>query len=133
MLLVDTNIISELCRPRPDPGVLGWAERIKEFRLSVISVEEIAHGLAWHPNDRVLGWVEAFFSRHAILPISPEIARRAGSVRGRLAAQGSARSQADMLIAATAMVHGLTVVTRNTRDFEGCGIPLLNPFSASSP
>jgi predicted nucleic acid-binding protein len=129
MLLVDTNIISELCRPQPDAGVLSWAEAVKEFRLSVISVEEIAYGLTWLPNPRIQAWVEGFFSRHQLLPISPEIARRAGELRGRLAAQGSPRSQADMLIAATALTHDLTVATRNVRDFDGCGVALLNPFS----
>jgi predicted nucleic acid-binding protein len=129
MLLVDTNIISELCRPQPDPGVLSWAEDVKEFRLSVISVEEIAHGLTWRPNPRIQAWVEGFFSRHQLLPILPEIARRAGELRGRLAAQGSPRSQADMLIAATALTHDLTLATRNVRDFDGCGVAILNPFT----
>ncbi len=129
MLLLDTNIISELCRPEPDAGVLDWASGVSVFQLSVVSQEEIAFGLAWRPNARIQAWVEAFFARHPLLPITPDIARRAGELRGRLAAQGATRSQADMFIAATAQVHGLTVVTRNIRDFEGCGIPLLNPFS----
>ncbi len=129
MLLVDTNIISELSRQRPDPGVLAWASSATDFRFSVISLEEIAFALAWRPNLRVQDWVDAFFNRHTALPATQEIARRAGELRGRLAAQGSPRSQADMLIAATALVHGLTLVTRNTRDFDGCGLPLLNPFS----
>jgi predicted nucleic acid-binding protein len=129
MLLIDTNIISELSRRQPDPGVLAWASGISEFRISAISLEEIAFGLAWRPNPRIQTWIDGFFARHAALPVTQEIARRAGDLRGRLAAQGSPRSQADMLIAATALVHDLTLVTRNTRDFEACGLPLLNPFS----
>ncbi len=129
MLLIDTNIISELSRKQPDPGVLAWAAMTTEFRFSAISLEEIACGLTWRPNPRIQAWIAAFFERHAVLPVSPEIARRAGNLRGGLAAQGSPRTQADMLIAATALVHGLTLVTRNTRDFEGCGLALLNPFS----
>lgn len=128
-MLIDTNIISELVRRQPNTGVLAWAAGITRFRFSVISVEEIAYGLAWRPNPRVQDWVDGFFARHIVLPISREIARQAGELRGRLAAQGQARTQADMLIAATAQIHGLTLVTRNTRDFEGCGVPLLNPFS----
>lgn len=129
MLLVDTNIISELSRRQPDPGVLAWASGVSEFRFSVISQEEIAFGLAWRPNERIRTWIDDFFIRHPALPVTPDIARRAGELRGRLAAQGSPRTQADMLIAATALAHSLTLVTRNTRDFEGCGLPLLNPFS----
>ncbi|MDP2433631.1 MAG: type II toxin-antitoxin system VapC family toxin [Pseudomonadota bacterium] len=129
MWLIDTNIISELCRRQPDPGVLAWASGISEFRVSAISVEEIAYGLAWRPNPRIQDWIGGFFTRHAALPVTQEIARRAGELRGRLAAQGSPRSQADMLIAATALVHNHTLVTRNSRDFDGCGLPLLNPFS----
>lgn len=129
MLLLDTNIISELCRVEPDAGVLAWAGGVSEFQLSVISQEEIAYGLAWRPNVRIQAWIAGFFSRHTLLPVTQEIARRAGELRGRLAAQGATRSQADMFIAGTAQVHGLTVVTRNTRDFDGCGVPVLNPFS----
>lgn len=129
MLLIDTNIISELCRRQPNPGVLAWASGISEFRFSTISLEEIAFGLAWRPNTRIQSWVADFFARHPALPVTTDIAQRAGELRGRLAAQGSPRSQADMLIAATALVHGLTLVTRNSRDFDGCGLPLLNPFS----
>jgi hypothetical protein len=129
MLLIDTNIISELSRRQPDPGVLAWAAGISEFRISAISLEEITFGLAWRPNPRIQAWIDGFFTRHAALPVTQEISRRAGELRGRLAAQGIPRSQTDMLIAATALVHDLTLVTRNTRDFEGCGLPLLNPFS----
>ena len=129
MLLLDTNIISELRRRQPDPGVLAWAGGVREFRFSAISLEEIAFGLAWRPNPRIQDWIAGFFARHAALPVSADIARRAGDLRGSLAAQSSPRTQADMLIAATALVHGLTLVTRNTRDFEGCGLALLNPFS----
>jgi predicted nucleic acid-binding protein len=81
----------------------------------------------------VLEWVEAFFQRHEVLQISQNIARRGGELRGQLCARGIVREQADMLIAATAQAHQLTLVTRNTRDFENCGISLLNPFSDNSP
>ena len=131
--LVDTNVISELCRRNPDEGVLGWAGGITRLAISVVSVEEIFFGLAWRPNARVLEWMETFFQRHEVLPISQGIVRRGGELRGQLAARGIVREQAEMLIAATAQAHQLTLVTRNTRDFENCGIGLLNPFSGSGP
>ena len=127
--LVDTNIISGLSRLRPNAGVLDWAQTVSRLAISVISLDEIFFGLAWHPNARVRGWMEGFFQRHEVLPVDEGVARRAGELRGQFVARGIVRSQADMLIAATAQAHQLTLVTRNTRDFEGCGIGLLNPFS----
>jgi len=126
--LVDTNVISELCRRRPDLGVLAWASTVTRYAVSVISMDEVFFGLAWRPNAPVLAWMEGYFERHEVLPVSSVIARRAGDLRGQLAARGLVRHQADMLIAATAQVHQLTLVTRNVRDFEHCGIGLLNPF-----
>jgi predicted nucleic acid-binding protein len=129
--LVDTNVISELCRRQPNQGVLAWASGVTRPAVSVITLEEIFFGLTWRPNPRVLEWMESFFQRHEVLPISQNIARRGGELRGQFSARGIVREQADMLIAATAQVHQLTLVTRNTRDFENCGIGLLNPFSGS--
>jgi toxin FitB len=63
-----------------------------------------------------------------VIPVTTEIGRRAGELRAQMEGKGQTRTQADMLLAATAQRHGLTLVTRNTGDFEGCGIALLNPF-----
>ncbi|QXP85265.1 type II toxin-antitoxin system VapC family toxin [Methylococcus sp. Mc7] len=131
--LVDTDIISELCRPRPDPGVLAWAARVERLSLSVITVEEICYGLARRPSERLRMWMEQYFRGQTVLPVTETVARRAGELRGEFAGRGISREQADMLIAATAQIHALTLVTRNTRDFEGCGIALLNPFGVFPP
>lgn len=132
MQLVDTNVLSELMRPRPDAGVLAWLqgrERVNpRLTISVVTVDEIMFGLSWRPTARLLAWFDAFVLRHEVLPITVNIARRAGELRGQLQARGQTRTQADMLIAATAQIHALTLVTRNVRDFEGCGIGVLNPF-----
>lgn len=131
--LVDTNVISELARREPQPAVLRWAETVTEISLSVVTLEEIFYGLSWRPNPRILGWFEAFLSTHAtVLPVDAEIARRAGVLRGGLASRGQPRSQADMLIAATAQARQLTLATRNVRYFDGCGIALLDPFSTGA-
>ena len=132
MILCDTNVLSELARRQPDPGVRRWAATVTSgIHVSVVTVEEIYFGLSWRPNERVGGWLERFLEeRCAVLPISEAIARKAGELRGSLQARGSVRTQADMLIAATAQVHQLALVTRNVRDFEECGLALLNPFAA---
>ena len=131
--LVDTNVISELARRAPDANVTRWAQAQREIVLSVITLEEIACGLAAKPNPRISGWFDAFITRHGrVLEITSPIARQAGIMRGSFAARGHVRTQADMLIAATAAQHGLTLATRNERDFQGCGIALINPFKRVS-
>jgi len=128
--LCDTNIISELSRRRPNEGVVEWAMGVKEIALSVITVEEIHYGLAWRPNARVAAWIDRFIHEYAdVLDVTRAVARRAGTMRGQFRARGAPRTQADLLIAATAAEHGLTVVSRNARDFDGCGIAVLDPFT----
>jgi predicted nucleic acid-binding protein len=130
--LLDTNVLSELVRPAPDPRVLSWVERQPLIALSAITVEEVFFGLSWRPKERVRAWFESFLADSCeIFPVSLEIAQRAGELRGDLQRQGATREQADMLIAATAELHERILVTRNVRHFEGCGIRLLNPFEGS--
>lgn len=127
--LADTNVFSELVRKRPDPGVLEWAQEVKVVAISAATVEEVYFGLSWRPNPRIQLWFEEFLTRQCeILPVTHEIARRSGEIRGQLQARGQTRSAVDMLIAATAQEHHLTLVTRNVRDFLDCGVSLLNPF-----
>jgi toxin FitB len=127
--LCDTNIISELIRPQPNLGVIAWSQQISSTFISAITLEEIAYGLAAKPNARIQAWFEEFVQSNCqILPITVGIAQRSGELRGQLRTQGKPRSLADMLIAATAQINSLTLVTRNIRDFEDCNILLLNPF-----
>ncbi|RCJ31592.1 PIN domain-containing protein [Nostoc minutum NIES-26] len=98
--------------------------------VSAITVEEIFYGLTSKPNLRIQNWFEGFLENYCqILPITTEIAKRSGELRGQLKSTGKTHTQADMIIAATTQIHQLTLVTRNIRDFDGCGIPLLNPFT----
>ena len=128
MFLCDTNVVSEFVRPRPSPKLLEWAEEVPAIFISAVTVEEIHYGLRWKPNPRILTAVELFIAeRCEVLPISPEIARRSGGMRGAFQASGQTRSLSDMLIAATAQIHHLTLVTRNVRDFTDCAIPVFNP------
>jgi toxin FitB len=129
-ILCDTNIISELARPIPNPGVLTWSVSVSSIFLSAITLEEICYGLSAKPNSRIQAWFENFLPIYCqVIPISLEIAKHAGELRGYLKTQGKPRTQADILIAATAKIHQLTLITRNTRDFEGCDISILNPFT----
>jgi predicted nucleic acid-binding protein len=130
---VDTNVISELVRPRPDPGVVRWVKTQDRLQLSAIVVEEIEFGLAWKPKARIRAWWSDFLARHCVvLPVDAAVARRAGHLRGQLRAAGMSRTQADMLVAATAAERGATLVTRNVEDFAGCGIAVHDPFERAS-
>jgi predicted nucleic acid-binding protein len=130
MQLSDTNIISELMRPAPDPGVARWAADQAGLCISVITVDEIFFGLRRRGSPRLVSWFDRFIEQVQVQDITAPVARRAGEMRALLQGSGQVRTQADMLIAATAQVHGLTLVTRNTRDFDGCGVAVLNPFLA---
>ena len=129
-VLCDTNILSELARTQPDEKVIAWSKTVTHITLSVITLEEINFGLAWKPNVRVSQWFNKFIKDYCeVLPITPEIAIQAGNLRGMFRKKGQSRAQADLLISATASIHGLLLITRNTRDFSGCNIRLHNPFS----
>jgi toxin FitB len=129
--LADTNVISEFVSTAPHPLVMQWLQSVELLAISAVTIEEAHFGLAWHPNTRKLALFNAVVQRlHAVYPITESIAQRAGALRGQLQAQGITRSAPDMLIAATAQEHQLVVVTRNVRDFLGCGVQVLNPFEA---
>lgn len=138
MYLIDTNVISEARkRERANPGVRDFfreaAQRESALFLSVVTVGELQRGveLIRHRGDTAqfaaLGaWLESALSEFAerILPIDDVVSQ----VWGRLRVP-HAEHALDKLIAATALVHDLTVVTRNVDDFAGCGARLLNPFA----
>jgi predicted nucleic acid-binding protein len=93
-------------------------------------VSSSSRGLAWKPNPKVRARLEEFVDAFCeLVPVSEVVARQAGLLRGELQNRGITCSQADALIAATAEVERLTLVTRNVNDFKDCRIPLLNPFS----
>ncbi len=127
--LWDTNILSELTRPVPNKCVIDWVAKVSTIYLSVITVDEIYFGLKRRPNVRIQQWFENFLAHDCqILSVTTEIAKYAGELCGQLSLKGQVRSQADMLIAATAVVHELRLITRNERDFQDCNITIINPF-----
>lgn len=129
MFLIDTNILSEFMRREPSPGVLAWAEGQPGFKVSVITLEELVFGLTRKSLYVKRLWLDEFLAGHCeVIGITPAIAMAAGTMRGNFSVRGIVRDPADMLIAATALLHHLPLATRNTSDFEGCGITVFNPF-----
>jgi predicted nucleic acid-binding protein len=132
-MLVDTNVLSETVRARPNPAVLRWLAAHPSFAISAVTLEELAFGierLAGHRRTLLYEWLDRLRSEPSplVVPIDAEIALAAGRLRARRERKGRPVAQADMLIAASALTRGLTLVTRNIGDFEGCGIALINPF-----
>lgn len=135
MFLLDTNVISELRKPQADANVVAWAKSIIAPRMfiSAITLKELETGvLRIERRDPVQGTVlRTWLKRHVIpafdariLPIDAAVALRCASlhVPDRV-------NESDALIAATALVHGLTVVTRNISDFQSSGVALINPWA----
>lgn len=137
MFLVDTDVLSLLRRPDGSPAVGRWIaqQRTTDLYLSVVSVAEIERGITrQRPRDPAFAgvlaaWLDTVLSLYGdrILPVDASTARRWGRLSGALGHEGT-----DLLIAATAIEHGLTVVTRNVRHFEPTGVPVLDP-SAPRP
>lgn len=132
--LIDTNVLSELRRREPDPGVVDWfAQRpATTLYLSVLSLGELRKGIDRLPEGerrlKLLDWLEAdlptFFSGR-ILPVDAAVADRWGRL---LAQAGRPVPAIDSLLAATALAHGLKLVTRNLRDFDFPGLEVINPW-----
>jgi predicted nucleic acid-binding protein len=137
--LLDTNIPSELTRPRPQTNVVRWLEDAEDqqLHLSVISLGEILKGItvlaAGERRAILQQWLDRTLRpwfQGRILPVTDAIAARWGSLSGECQLREKALNMADGLIAATALEHGLTLVTRNTRDFEGVGLAVFNPWES---
>jgi len=137
--LLDTNCISELVRPKPEPRVLEWMEAVDEtlLYLSVLTLGEIRKGLAGLAQSKrrtlLENWLEVelqprFSGR--IVPIDTAIADRWGLLTAEAKRNGKLLSIIDGLLAATALQHNLTVVSRNISDFTNTHVPVLNPWEA---
>lgn len=135
--LLDTCVVSELVRPRPATSVVGWVrERDEdELYLSVITIGELERGIAKLPDSpkRVTleQWVRRELTerfRGRLLAIDAGVAARWGAMAGAAEARGQPLPVIDGLIAATSLLHDLTVVTRNTDDLERCGARAFNPW-----
>jgi predicted nucleic acid-binding protein len=137
--LLDTNVISELIKPRPNPNVTNWVEATDEqlLYLSVLTLGEIRRGIASLPDAgrriKLETWLDSelvlrFADR--ILPIDLAIADRWGRLTGTASARKSPLPVIDGLLAATAVHHNLTLVTRDTSHLSGTSVPFFNPWEA---
>jgi toxin FitB len=135
--LLDTNVISEWVRPRPDPGIVRWLDEVDEDRtyLSVITLGELRKGVDrladGRRRERLDRWLagelpDRFSGR--LLPVDAAIADEWGRLLARAEKAGRPADGVDALIGATAKVHGLQVVTRNTAHFRQAGIGVISPW-----
>jgi toxin FitB len=141
MIVLDTNVISELWKAAPDPKVLAWidAQMVETLYLSAITVAELRFGLAAMPagkrraiyQQRLEGEVlPAFTSR--VLPFDRDASRSYADLMARTKAAGKPIGSADGYIAATAAARGLMVATRDTSPFEAAGLKIINPWEDAS-
>jgi toxin FitB len=135
--LLDTNVISEWVRPQPDRNVIAWTAELDEDRafISVISFAEIRRGIEMLPNgrrrERLAAWLAedlpARFEQR-VLDIDLRVAETWGTLMARGQKIGLTIGSMDAFIAATARAHGLSLATRNIKDFQRLGLSLLDPW-----
>ena len=139
--LLDTNILSELRRPKPEPRVLAFVagQPIDLLFVSTVTFAEIRFGIELVPdatkraelNDWLAHKVRPMFDQRA-LPVSEDVMFKWRLLVEEGRKSGHTFSQPDLIIAATALHHGLTLVSRDTADFERARVPILNPWVAAS-
>jgi toxin FitB len=137
--LLDTNCISELVRPKPEPRVTDWMDAADEslLYLSVLTLGEIRKGVAGFAQGRRRTHLETWFEVNLqarfsgrIVPIDSAIADRWGLLASEAKRKGKTLSVIDGLLAATALHHNLTVVSRNASGFTAAQVQVLNPWEA---
>lgn len=136
MYLLDTNVVSELRKPKPHGGVLEWFSRVEDDRLhvSVVTLAEIQAGIEITRDQDAIkaaeleAWLDAVSATYNVIAMDAATFR----LWARLMHRRSDTVYEDAMIAATAKQRGLTVVTRNVAEFKPFGVKVLNPFTARS-
>ena len=135
--LVDTCVISELMKKRPDKNVLAWVREQEESALflSVLTLGELEKGVSrledGSKKQQFRDWIDHDLKRRfsgRVLPLDYETACRWGLISGQADRAGAPMPVVDVMLAATALIHGLTLVTRNTDDVAPSNVPVLNPW-----
>jgi predicted nucleic acid-binding protein len=140
VILLDTNVISELMRPKPDPGVLAWADGLDPEAVAITAMNEaeILHGLARLPaGQRQVqlrqSWealvAELFSGR--IWPFTSEAAHWYAELLRQRERLARPMATADAVIAATALAHGVPLATRDVHDYAAIGLTLINPWDCA--
>ncbi len=138
--LLDTNVVSEWIKPRPDAGVVSWTANVDEDRvfLSVVTLAELRYGIErlapGNRRRRLDEWLRQELPARfedRVLPVDAEIAGRWGALVASREARGRPIGAIDAFIAATAEAHALTLVTRNTADFAGSVASMVNPWTGA--
>lgn len=136
-MLIDTNVLSELTERTPEPIVMNWfdLQTLEGLFVSCITLGELRFGLERREPGRRTSelrvWLEyelAELFRGRTLDVNTDVTDQWGRLRAQQARLGRTRPEIDALIAATAIVHDLTVVTRNVRDFRRIGLDIINPW-----
>jgi predicted nucleic acid-binding protein len=137
--LLDTNVISEASKPRPDPGVAAWmrSQSPMSMGISVLTLGEIRKGVELLPTGGRRSSLEAWLSTDLprqfhgrILPVDEEVAAEWGRMLAEAKSKRRDCPSVDALLLATAGVHDLTFVTRNERHCAGRGVPIFNPWAS---
>jgi predicted nucleic acid-binding protein len=137
MIVLDTNVISEFWKAKPNPNVLVWmdAQAVETLYLSAITVAELRYGLAIMPEGKrraayQKAFEQAFLPMFAgrVLPFDLHVSQTYAGLMARAKAQGIAVSKEDGYIAATAAIHGLMVATRDMNPFKAAGLSVINPW-----
>jgi predicted nucleic acid-binding protein len=140
MIVIDTNVISELWKVEPNPNVLAWvdAQAIETLYLSAVTVAELRYGLATMPegkrrtiyHERLEQEVLPAFQGR-VLAFDLDTSKTYADLMARARAKGKAIAKADGYIAATAGAHAFIVATRDTSPFQAAGLSVINPWKAS--
>lgn len=139
MILLDTNVLSELMRAKPSSQVLAWvdAQAASELVISAITVAEILYGIARMPDGKrkqgLLDLATQMFEEDfagRILPFDTEAAVHYAGLAAESEAKGKVVDMADGQIAAIAALHDARIATRNVRHFDYLGVPVINPWDA---